>query len=144
MPKQPAPRQSAKYREQQLRRRLAAQERATLGEDLDVDQAPVTPSDGSTVTFAPASVSAATRSAATTTPAAPRVPTPRPPTAPRRAATVVPAGTVRPSRGRLAAQVQTMNLEDEMANVRSDVRRLLILAAVALVILIVLAFALHL
>jgi len=135
MPNKPV-RQNAKYREQQLRKRAAAATRtgtapAELGaSDTDTVRLDATPTNGtSTVRFAPAANGTATA----TRPA---------PAAVRRPAVPVPSA-VRTARGRIAAQMQQMNLEDEMDFVRSDIRRLLILAAASFAILIILAFVIH-
>jgi hypothetical protein len=50
---------------------------------------------------------------------------------------------VRGARGRIAAQMQEMDLQHEMEFIGADIRRLLILAAGSFVILIILAFVIH-
>lgn len=54
-----------------------------------------------------------------------------------------PAGSsIRTQRGRMAQQIQVMDITDEMSWIRSDIARLTIFAAVGFVILIILAFVL--
>jgi hypothetical protein len=136
MPNKPV-RQNAKYREQQLRKRAAAAPRGgTAPAELSTPETDTIrldnpPGNGtSTVRFAPGANGTATA----TRPA---------PAAPRRPAAMAVPSAVRTARGRIATQMQQMNLEDEMAFVRSDIRRLLILAAASFAILIILAFVIH-
>src|SRR5689334_7270974 len=144
MPNKPV-RQSAKYREQQYRKRMAAQARggtavtpaeldAPEHETVQLDNAPSVGT--STVRFAPRGNGPAT---ATRPTAAPR----STPAVPRRTPAVPVPSAVRTARGRIAAQMQQMNLEDEMAFIRSDIQRLLILAAASIAILIILAFVIR-
>ena len=81
-----------------------------------------------------------------TPPAAPRaVPATRPVPAARRTPAPTSASAasgLRAMRGRVAQQIQGMDLRDEMAWIRSDVARLTVLAAAGFVILIVLAIVL--
>ncbi len=157
MPNKPV-RQSAKYKEQQYRKRMAqGQPVGTATAELDGPERDTTAldstqvADATTIRFSPAGDGATTAATApvATVPrtAAPRPPMPRPPTTttlnrrPPTAAT--PMSAVRTARGRIAAQMQEMNLTDEMAFIRSDIRRLLLLAAASFVVLIVLAFVLH-
>src|SRR5690349_24500905 len=155
MPSKPV-RQSAKYKEQQYRKRMAAQARTagTLdpGELEGTDGTPSTRDEATTpemntMRFAPANsagTSVATRptAPAAVRPAAPAAP--RPTAAPRRPGTApsVPSA-VRGARGRIAAQIQEMDLQHEMEFINADIRRLLILAAGSFVVLIILAFLIH-
>jgi len=154
MPNKPV-RQSAKYKEQQYRKRMAqGQTAGTATTELDELETDTTAldstqvSDATTIRFSPAGEGVAAVPVATlprTT--APRPPMPRPPTTTklnrRPATTAAPMSAVRTARGRIAAQMQEMNLTDEMAFIRSDIRRLLLLAAASFAVLIVLAFVLH-
>ncbi|HUS14117.1 MAG TPA: hypothetical protein VM536_03770 [Chloroflexia bacterium] len=126
-------RQNAKYREQQLRKREATQGRAagTFVADAENDGVEM-PAEATTVRFVPAGTAAA--AVATQ---------PRPVAVPRRTPGMPAASPVRTARGRIAAQMQQMNLADEMEFVRADIRRLLILAAASFAILIVLAFVIR-
>jgi len=148
MPNKPV-RQSAKYKEQQLRKRTVTQSRPggsvetaepeELGTStVRLDGVPV--SDVTTVRFAPAT--AARAGVATATRPAAVAPA-RPGVVPRRPVTIGAVSAVRTARGRIAAQMQEMNLTDEMAFIRGDIRRLLILAAFSFAVLIVLAFLIH-
>src|SRR3954471_13138827 len=107
MPNKPV-RQSAKYREQQYRKRMAAQARggtaagpaeltAPDDETVGLNSAPTTGT--TTVRYAPSGNGTATA----TRPA---------PAVPRRAPTVAAVTAARAARGRVAAQMQQMNLED--------------------------------
>jgi hypothetical protein len=132
MPNKPV-RQSAKYREQQLRKRIAQGDRpAGTFDTAELDGAPEaagTPSpDATTMRFSPSGTGTATVTRTTTL-------NRRPPGATSAAVTAA-----RTARGRVAAQVHEMNLADEMAFIRADIRRLLILAAGSFVVLIVLSF----
>jgi hypothetical protein len=151
MPNKPA-RQSAKYKEQQYRKRMAAQAR-TAG---TLDPAELEGTDGTastrdesttpemnTMRFAPANsagTSVATRPAAAR-PAASAAPRTAPPR--RAAAAPTMPSAVRGARGRIAAQLQEMDLQHEIEFISADIRRLLILAAGSFVILIILAFVIH-
>ncbi len=149
MPNKPV-RQSAKYKEQQYRKRMAQGPTAgTATAELDGPEPDTTVldstqvSDATTIRFSP--VGDGTAVAPVAVP--PRASTPRPPTTTtlnrRPPATAIPTSAVRTARGRIAAQMQEMNLTDEMAFIRSDIRRLLLLAAASFAVLIVLAFVLH-
>ncbi len=154
MPNKPV-RQSAKYKEQQYRKRMTQDRPAgTAIAELDrlepdttvLDGAQV--SDATTIRFSPASDGAVPAvAAAVPRTTAPRPAVPRPTTTTtlnRRPPTATTTTTaVRTARGRIAAQMQEMNLTDEMAFIRSDIRRLLLLAAASFAVLIVLAFVLH-
>jgi hypothetical protein len=153
MPSKPV-RQSAKYKEQQYRKRMAAQAR-TAGtlDPAELEGTDGTPStrdeattpETTTMRFAPANsagTSVATRptAPAAVRPAAAAAPRTAPP---RRAAAATMPSAVRGARGRIAAQMQEMDLQHEMAFINADIRRLLILAAGSFVVLIILAFVIH-
>ena len=153
MPNKPV-RQSAKYREQQYRKRMAAQAHAAAGlEDAErmTPESDTTRLDGmpvpeaTTVRFVPAGTATATAAPPRAGAAASRTATlpPRPAAVPRRPSTMPVPSAVRTARGRIAAQIQQLNLEDEMEFIRSDIRRLLILAAASFVVLFALAFVIH-
>jgi len=128
-------RQSAKYKEQQYRKRMAAQARTTA------PPAELTGTENGTVETAtrpqPAAPPTRLASAGNGTAVAAR-----PGLTPRAGGMTMPSA-VRTARGRVAAQIQQMNLEDEMHFIRGDIRRLLIMAAVSFAILIVLAFVIQ-
>jgi hypothetical protein len=154
MPNKPA-RQSAKHKEQQYRKRMAAQAR-TAGtlDPAELEGTDGTPStrdeattpEMNTMRFAPANsagTSVATRPSA---PAAVRPAAAAPPrTAPprRSAAAATMPSAVRGARGRITAQMQEMDLQHEIEFINADIRRLLILAAGSFVILIILAFVIQ-
>ncbi len=135
MPNKPV-RQNAKYKEQQYRKRMTAQARSAgsiEAPELDLaGDAARTPSapadDASVIRYAPSGTATAMAT--------------RPVTARRPISTQPPSAT-RIQRGRIAAQMQQMNLTDEMAFIRSDIRRLLILAAASFAVLIILAFVIQ-
>jgi hypothetical protein len=135
MPNKPV-RQSAKFKEQQYRKRMAAQAQTdglTTTAELDATDAGDAPMDtpeAKTVRFAPVGTGAAAAAM------------PRPGVAPRRPS-AVPLSAVRSERGRIAAQMQERNLQEEMIHNRGDIQRLLILAGVCLVILIALSFVVN-
>src|SRR5690349_18897633 len=106
--------------------------------DLGTPDAPVLPADGGTVD------PAATRNLPPVPPPAARPMPGRPAAAPmpRRQPVAPAASGLRALRGRVAQQVQTMDLREEMAWIRSDIVRLSILATLGFVILIVLAIVL--
>ena len=154
MPNKPV-RQSAKYKEQQYRKRMAQGPTAGTATAEPDGPEPDTAvlnstqlSDATTIRFSPAGEGAAVApvAAPSRTPT-PRPPMPRPPTTTtlnrRPPATSSATSAVRTARGRIAVQMQEMNLTDEMAFIRSDIRRLLLLAAASFAVLIVLAFVLH-
>ncbi|HMA35110.1 MAG TPA: hypothetical protein VKY74_11615 [Chloroflexia bacterium] len=137
MPNKPV-RQSAKFKEQQYRKRMVAQSRTTgttTAAELDGPPDETVRGDGppapevSTMRFAPAGTGTATAT--------------RPAAAPRRPASMAMPSAVRTARGRITAQMQEMNLVDEMQFIRGDIQRLLILAAASFAILIVLSFLIH-
>ena len=152
MPSKPV-RQSAKYKEQQYRKRMATQAR-TAGtlDPAELEGTDGTPStrdeattpEMNTMRFAPANSAGTSVATRATAPAAVR------PAAsaalrtapPRRAAATMPSA-VRGARGRITAQMQEMDLQHEMAFINADIRRLLILAAGSFVVLIILAFVIH-
>src|SRR4051812_28896982 len=115
MPNKPV-RQSAKYREQQMRKRLAQGDRpagtletAELDGASDPTERVSTPSpDATTMRFSPSGTGTATVARTTTT------------LNRRPAATSAAVTAARTARGRIAAQVQELNLADEMAFVRAD------------------------
>ncbi len=153
MPNKPV-RQSAKYKEQQYRKRMAQGPTAgTATAELDGPEPDTTVldstqvSDATTIRFSPAGDGTAVAPVAVPLRAStPRPPMPRPPTTTtlnrRPPATATPTSAVRTARGRIAAQMQEMNLTDEMDFIRGDIRRLLLLAAASFAVLIVLAFVL--
>lgn len=133
MPNKPV-RQSAKFREQQYRKRMAAQGRAGSLDTAELGASESAPAPGENETeIGSVRFAGVGASAATATRPAPVVPR-------RTAAMPATPGALRTARGRIAAQMQEMNLADEMAFIRADIRRLLILAAVSFAILIVLSF----
>lgn len=153
MPSKPV-RQSAKYKEQQYRKRMAAQAR-TAGtlDPAELEGTDGTPStrdeattpETNTMRFAPANSAGTSVATRPTAPAAVRpAPAAAPRTAPpRRPAAATMPSAVRGARGRIAAQMQEMDLQHEMEFINADIRRLLILAAGSFVILIILAFVIH-
>jgi hypothetical protein len=154
MPNKPA-RQSAKYKEQQYRKRMAAQARTAGSLDpAELEGTDGTPStrdetttpEMNTMRFAPANsagTSVATRPSAPAAvrPAAAAAPRTAPPR--RSAAAPTLPSTVRGARGRITAQMQEMDLQHEIEFINADIRRLLILAAGSFVILIILAFVIR-
>jgi len=152
MPSKPV-RQSAKYKEQQYRKRMAAQARTagTLdpAELEGTDGTPRTPDEATTpevntMRFAPANGAGTSVATRPTAPAAVRpAATAAPRTAPPRRPGATLPSAVRGARGRIATQMQEMDLQHEMAFINADIRRLLILAAGSFVILILLAFVIR-
>ena len=143
MPKKtarPAKTSQQKAREEQWRRRVSAQGLAAVE---DYGDAPVTAEideslDEETVAVASSRTVITPTSRQTTPVAAGRAPARA--TQPRRAAG---AGSAAARASRLRPAAQSLSMEEEMYYVRSDIRRLIILTAICLAVLIALSFVLR-